>query len=398
MPLIVHWPAGTDPDQRGTKRTQFANVADVVPTLYDLLGVTAPDVYRGIEQLPVTGHSFASVLGRRATRPPPTPCSTSRWPAAGRWSRGSGRPCRSTRRGADYDTERWELYHLTDDPSECHDLADAEPERLAELIELWWDEAERHGVLPLDDRLIELFGARFRDHSPHPVDRRYVYRPPMLPIPAQASAAIGGRSFDLTARVTRAAGEEGVLWSTGTENSGISVFVQDDRLVVDYNAFDAHVIVESTVAVPEGDVELTARFRRGDGMSGSVAVAVDGVDAGAADLPLFMRVISSVGSSIGFDHGSPVSARYEAPFAFGGTLHEVVIELVSPRAPRAPRPPTPGRGWRASSAVRPGARSSPRIHVGTRSNRDAAVAESCPAGAPASPSPKGAPWPTSRTS
>ena len=332
VPFVVHWPAGTDPDQRGTKRTQFANVADVVPTLYELIGGDRPRRRTAASSSCRSPGTRSPRCSPTRTRPPPTPCSTSRWPAAARLVAGEWKAVQKHTQRADYDTERWELYHLTDDPSECHDLADAEPERLAELIQLWWDEAERHGALPLDDRLIELFGARFRDHSPHPVDRRYVYRPPMLPIPAQASAAIGGRSFDLTARVTRAAGEEGVLWSTGTENSGISVFVLDDRLVVDYNAFDAHVIVESTVAVPEGDVELTARFRRGDGMTGSVAVAVDGVDAGAADLPLFMRVISSVGSSIGFDHGSPVSARYEAPFAFGGTLHEVVIDLGTPRA------------------------------------------------------------------
>ena len=77
------------------------------------------------------------------------------------------------------------------------------PEKLAELVALWWKEAEAHGVLPLDDRGIELFGARFRDHSPHPSNRRYVYRPPMSPLPGQASAAIGGRAFDLTATVTR---------------------------------------------------------------------------------------------------------------------------------------------------------------------------------------------------
>jgi arylsulfatase len=64
-------------------------------------------------------------------------------------------------------------------------------------------------------------------------------------------------------------------------------------------------------------------------MAGSVALEVDGVDAGSAELPLLMRVISSVGSSIGFDHGSPVSARYGGPFPFSGELHEVEIALVS---------------------------------------------------------------------
>jgi arylsulfatase len=328
VPMIWHWPSGIDAGQRGTKRAQFVNVADIVPTIYELLGITPPAVHRGYDQLPVTGSCFASVLADPAAPATNTlqyfEMGGSRALVAGEWKAVQKHTPR-----ADYATETWELYHLTDDPSECNDLAEAEPDKLAELIESWWVEADRHGVLPLDDRLIELFGARFRDDSPHPVDRRYTYRPPLSPIPAQASAAIGGRSFDLTARVTRAAGDEGVLFATGTENSGVSVFVQGDRFVVDYNAFDDHVIVESDVAVPIGDVELTARFRRGDGMAGSVALAVDGVDAGSAELPLLMRVMSSVGSSIGYDHGSPVSARYGGPFPFSGTLHEVVVQLIA---------------------------------------------------------------------
>lgn len=80
--------------------------------------------------------------------------------------------------GADYDTEPWELYHLTTDWSECADLAGEQPDKLAELVESWWHEADRHGVLPLDDRGFELFGARFRPNSPHPEDRRYIYRAP----------------------------------------------------------------------------------------------------------------------------------------------------------------------------------------------------------------------------
>ena len=105
-------------------------------------------------------------------------------------------------------------------------------------------------MLPLDDRMIELFGARFRDNSPHPADMSYVYRPPMSPMPGQASAAIGGKSFDLTARVTRDPGDEGVIYATGTENSGVSIFIQNDRLVVDYNAFDDHTILESDARGP----------------------------------------------------------------------------------------------------------------------------------------------------
>ena len=327
VPLILHYPAGTAADHRGSRRNQFVYVSDIAPTIYELVGVTAPQTYRGVEQLPVTGHSFAAAVGD----PDAASANTvqyfemmgSRAIVAGEWKA----VCKHIP-GADFDTEQWELYHLATDWSECTDLAAAQPDRLRELIELWWVEAEKHGVLPLDDRTIELFGARFRPHSPHPVDQRYVYRPPMSPLPGQAAAAIGGRSFDLTAQVTRTASQDGVLFATGSENSGISVFVQNDRLVVDYNAFDDHSLVESAVEVPAGDSTLVVRLRRGDGRSGSISIEVNGTPAGTVELPLVMLLISSIGVSIGFDHGSAVSTRYDAPFPFTGKLHELEIQLV----------------------------------------------------------------------
>jgi arylsulfatase A-like enzyme len=62
VPMVLHWPAGVPADQAGTTRDQFVFVADIVPTIYELLGVEPPAVRRGLEQLPVTGHSFAHVL------------------------------------------------------------------------------------------------------------------------------------------------------------------------------------------------------------------------------------------------------------------------------------------------------------------------------------------------
>ncbi len=326
VPMIIHWPEGLAAEERGTKRDQFINVADVAPTVYELLGITPPEVFRGIEQLPVTGHSFAPLLSDPGHPPTNTlqyfEMAGSRALVADGWKA----VCRH-RRGDDFDTETWELYHLEADPSECNDLAAEHPQKLEELVDLWWVEAERHGVLPLDDRGVELFGARFRDRSPHPLSRRYVYRPPMSPIPGAAAAAAGSRAFDLSARITRAEGDEGVLWATGNENSGVSVFVQKDRLVVDYNAFGDHTTLESSLEVPVGDSTLGMRLQRTDRRSGYAELTVNGVAAGRAELPLYMRMISSVGASVGYDHGSAVSSRYRAPYPFTGTLHEVVIQL-----------------------------------------------------------------------
>ncbi len=333
VPMIMHWPAGLA-EQAGMKRDQFVSVSDIVPTIYELLEIEPPEVFRGIPQMPVTGHSFASVLAD-ADAPATNTCqyfenAGSRAIIAeidGAWWKAVTKHVQ----GEDFDTEPWELYRLDLDPSELHDLAAAEPDQLRVMQDLWWSEAERHGVLPLDDRMLELFAAVPSDHSPHRHDRRYSYRPPMTPIPSQPSASVGGFAFDLTARITRAAGEEGVLWATGNQNSGCSVFVQDDRLVVDYNAFNEHTVVESSVEVPVGESELHVRLERDGRSTGWAEVSVNGEPCGRVDIPFYMRMVSSVGSSIGEDHGSPVSDRYEAPFAFAGTLHGV--DIVMPRRP-----------------------------------------------------------------
>ena len=327
VPLIIHWSEGIEESQNGQLRNQFANVSDIAPTIYELLGITPPDTYKGIEQLPVTGHSFAHLLNNSEAESNNKvqyfEMAGSRAIIAEGWKA-------VTRhiQGTDYDEEPWELYDLSSDWSECNDLAESNQSKLKELQELWWDEAHKHGVMPLDDRMIELFGSRFREQSPHLPDRRYVYRPPMSPIPAQAAASIGGRSFDITGKVSFKSGERGVLFAYGTENSGISFFVLNDRLMIDYNAFDDHSIIESEATIPNGEVELKAEFRR-LGENGTIELFINQEPNGTIEVPLYMRMISSVGASIGFDHGSPVSELYKDSFPYSGKLEELAIQLVA---------------------------------------------------------------------
>ena len=103
--------------------------------------------FKGLEQLPVTGRSFAPVMadaGHPATNTLQYfEMAGSRALVAGRWKA----VCRHIM-GDDFHTEQWELYDLSVDASECDDLAAQRPDKLTELIELWWSEAERNGVLP----------------------------------------------------------------------------------------------------------------------------------------------------------------------------------------------------------------------------------------------------------
>jgi arylsulfatase len=324
VPFIVHWPAGEL--EAGAVRHQYHHVNDVAPTLYELIGVTAPEVHRGFEQMPITGTSMAYTLEAGATDEPSRKTVqhfemfghraiyVDGWKAVTRHQPGTP-----------FDDDVWELYHLAVDPSECHDLAAQEPERLADLIERWWAEAEEHNVLPLDDRTVELFGAHYDDHSPHPTSRRYPYRPPMAPLPSQVGPAFGGRSWAMVADIDRHSGANGVLLASGTENSGLSFFVDEDHLVFDYNFFGTHSTVVSDRPVPEGDSLVGVRFER-SGKEGDVTLLIDGEEVGSMHVPAVMRIISSVGPSVGYDHGSPVSDRYASPNPFVGRLRAVHID------------------------------------------------------------------------
>ncbi len=326
VPLIVHWPTAVA--DAGGIRSQFHYVSDLAPTIYEAIGITPPEVYRGLEQMPVTGTSLAysfgdpdvpdaktvqyfEMMGHRALY-------LDGWKAVTRHEHGV----------VPLDEDRWELYHLAEDLSECNDLAEAEPERLAAMIDRWWVEAEEHGVLPLDERTLELFGARPRTHSPHPPSRHYTYRLPLSPIPAQVAPGLAGKSWDILATVERAAGQGGVLYASGNENSGLVLLVIDDHLVFDYNCFGDHHVVRSDRLVPEGRSVIGVEFRRAK-VSGEATLVIDGEACGTLPIPFVMRMISSVGTSVGRDHGSQVSKEYEGESPFEGTLHQLDVQLIS---------------------------------------------------------------------
>jgi arylsulfatase len=229
-------------------------------------------------------------------------------------------------RGAPYNDDEWELYHLDEDFSETRNLSIERPDKLRELVDRWWVEAGKHGVLPLDDRT-GLFGGTPRPGTPH-ARREYVYYPPISHMPATTSPRLGGRSWQMTAGIERSdAGQEGVLVAQGTHNTGLSFYVKENRLVFDYNYFTQHTRVTSETELPAGTCSVGVRFVRRD-QSGEVTLLIDGAEAGSAQVPRILRMMGSTGLDVGRDSLSPVTEDYEAPFEFTGEIHKVSFELL----------------------------------------------------------------------
>ena len=162
-PLIIHYPAIKDP---GEIRTQFHHVNDITPTILEMLSIEPKESYRGYEQIPIAGTSMCYTLDGADEKSRKGPQYFENFGHRGIWCDG-WKAVTYHAEGKLFTDDEWELYHLDEDFSEYHNLAASEPEKLQEMIDLWWIEAGRHGVLPLDDRVGELFSiSRFRHNMP----------------------------------------------------------------------------------------------------------------------------------------------------------------------------------------------------------------------------------------
>jgi len=324
-PLVVHWPNGIA--DRGALRTQFCHVVDLAPTILDLTGTPVPDVHNGVPQIPMHGASIRASFDDAAAPPARSVQYFEQMGHRGLWADG-WKISTYHEQGHPMDDDEWVLFHLDEDFSECHDVSAQHPNKLRELIDAWWVEASEHGVLPLDDRTIELFGG-----TPHPGtvhDRRqYVYYPPIAHIPADAAPPLGGRSWTITAAVdVPPTGVEGVLYARGSHNVGHTFFVQDDALHFDYNALGRHHRVSAALPALAGRHEIAATFERA-GKGGTLAIAVDGVELAAIGIPKIVRMLGSTGLDVGRDALSPVVDDYEAPFPFTGTIDRITFDIRS---------------------------------------------------------------------
>jgi arylsulfatase len=224
----------------------------------------------------------------------------------------------------------WELYDLRADPSECHDQARAEPERLAAMIERWWQEAERHQVLPLDNRpFSELVFQRTPSVAPR---ARYTYWPGRAPVPESVAANVRSRAHDITAHITMPDDLEvleGVLAVQGSVLGGWSFhLLGDGRLCYVHNlAGWREYRVEADIGrLAPGDHTLAFRFRPPD-----AELTVDGevVGTGEVKRTAWSRLsLTGAGLTAGWSPDfSPADRDYRGRFAFTGVLHRVDIDV-----------------------------------------------------------------------
>jgi arylsulfatase A-like enzyme len=344
-PLVVHWPArvtaGND------VRRQFCHAVDLMPTILDAAAVAVPDVIDGVQQIPVDGRSLAPTFDDADA---PSPRRTQYFEMIGsRAIYHDGWKATTDHIGSqltverqlvpgshDFDADHWALFDLERDFSEAHDLSQEHPERVRALVELWWAEAGRNNVLPLDDSFI----ARAVAMVPPPVPPQFrtVYRPGGGPISEESLPPIGA-GFELFADVETAEAAEGIVCALGDWNNGWAWYLLDGRLVVTFNVFGAPYRFASEPRVSAGRHALGVEFRHEQPAGGAVVLRVDGAGVAEGRLPVnlpFRWQIGGAGLLIGRDRGFPVCDDYEPPFPFSGTLHEVAFEIPS-LAPSVPR-------------------------------------------------------------
>ncbi len=333
-PLVVSWPKRIK--DKGGIRTQFHDVIDVAPTILEAAGVPEPVEVNGVWQKPIEGVSmtysfddakakgtrgtqYFEMLGNRALY-------HDGWIAVCR----HGRLPWVTSGSFSFDDDKWELYNLEDDFSEANDLSAKNPDKLRELQDLFWAEAAKYDVLPLDDRFIERADPSLRP-SLIAGRTKFTYFGGAYRIPESSSANIKNRSHVITAYLDQPG--DGVLVAAGGTVGGYTLFVKDGKPTYEYNWFGmSRYRVTGSEKLPTGKSVVRVEFKYdGGGLAkgGTVTMFVNDkkVGEGRVDKTILGRFSADETFDTGLDTGSPVSNLYPSPFRFTGTLNKIEIDI-----------------------------------------------------------------------
>jgi arylsulfatase A-like enzyme len=338
-PMVISWPAKIK--EQGGVRTQFHHVIDIMPTILEAAGIQAPDSLNGIKQKPIEGvsmvYSFNDAKAPDRRRSQIFELVANRGMYKDGWMASSMAylPWAATRTGYDPEKAKWELYNIDQDFSQANDLAAKNPEKLKSLVDLWWAEAARHDVLPLDWRSIERLSEQITGRPSLAEGRKtFQYNGPLVALPEGAAPDLKNKSFTISAEVEiPAEGGDGMIFTQGGITAGWGFYLLKGKLIGLHN----HIAEEryravSTENVPTGKVTLILDFKYdggGMGKGGTITLLANGKKIGEVRVEKTAGFKYSLyeGQDVGEDSGSPVDFDYAPTFKFNGKINKVTVEL-----------------------------------------------------------------------
>jgi len=331
-PLILSWPNRIK--DVGGMRRQYHHLVDIVPTLLEVTEVPAPTMVNGVQQMPLPGVSMTYTFDQADA---PTHKKIQYYEMLGSraiWADG-WTAVTWHKKDTSWDDDQWELYNTDVDFTQANDLAASNPAKLKELQDLWWSEAEKYNVLPLDDRRYE----RVADPT-RPVAAiakpSYTYYPQTSILHPLAAPQLLGHDHTVTAHVTIPAdGAEGVLACAGGEFGGWTLFLKEGKLHYAHNYLKLkEFALSSPETISTGEHKLGFSFTnkekslKPDFFIGDVTLTVDGkpvAELNEVKMAGQYSAVTGYGLLIGRNSNTPVSHDYESPFSFTGELEKVTI-------------------------------------------------------------------------
>jgi arylsulfatase len=339
-PMIISWPAKMK--DRGGLRSQFLHIIDIVPTLYEAIGITPPTKLNGIDQKPLEGVSFLKTFfdpnapETRKTQYFELLVNRGMYHDGWMASSRSFSPWNPIRGEFDPLTAKWELYDLSRDYSQAENVADKYPDKVKELEALFWKEAATYSVLPLDWRGVERLSAELQGRPSLAGKRdKFVYFPGQVGLPEGAAPPVLNKSFSVTMDLDiPEKGAEGMIITHGGLTGGYGIYLREGKAHFVYNFLAIDRTTISSDKLPQGKVALTMDLvyegKPGErGKPATVTLHANGKKVGEGKLAKTVPLQFSLGEGIdvGTDNGSAVDFTYPLPFTFTGTIERVTVTL-----------------------------------------------------------------------
>lgn len=337
--MVVHWPEGIK--AKGEIRSQFTHVTDVAPTVLEATGLPFPKSVNGTEQTPFSGVSFAFSFddGNAADRHTTQYFEMfgnrgiyhNGWVACTRhsipWLITVNPPLKD---------DVWELYNVEVDFSQANDLAASNPEKLKELQDVFFKEATKNHVFPIDDRRSERFDPSIAGR-PDLLGTRTslsVYEG-MTGISENAFPNVKNRNYTITSEVELKDGNtNGVIIAQAGRFGGWVLYMKGGKVHHEYNFFGLEKTnIASSKTISAGKHEIKYEFiadKKEPGTGGKCALYVDGQQVAAGQIPKTQPFAFSAdeGADVGMDNETNVSNDYkERDNKFTGKIRKVTVDI-----------------------------------------------------------------------